>query len=1118
MPKPTDYDKTHLRNMAAIGTRIDRIFKKAAEEAAKIGVSIKDLPEDHIFTFDDYPATQKQIERLMTALQQSMETTIVNGVRSSWTLSNNKNNALVSRIFGDRVGDLSKEQYKRYFSTNGAALEAFLQRTEQGLNLSDRVWRYTTAFKREIELGLDLGIRSGESAAKMTRSLRQYLQHPDKLFRRVRDKHGNLKLSKAAAEFHPGRGVYRSSYKNARRLAATETNIAYRTSDHLRWQQMDFVVGIEIKLSNNHTLNGVPLTDICDTLAGRYPKDFKFVGWHPHCRCKAITVLKTEDEMAEDTSRILDGQQPTKSSVNTVRDVPASFKQWVETNTNRITHSRNLPYFIADNPRFVESALGKPGFLTTITLGDEKIRLSALIDECKVIATTDGKVYLHPGHGKGEKAVNLEFARWRAEAFGEEVVLLPNPQGVKSPDSYNVTRSVLEEYKKPKAASFNAIDRLIRDGSKQADYLIIEPLAMDLGALRNALNNRVKRCDNIREIRIKIGDLEAVYTRERIIHKGFKIKPGDFRNASTSRSRGSYPMGNEPGHIAMVDAKVADFFGLNKRTVTEIAAERHAARDAASIRRAWNERRINAIKSSVSKGLLPKECITELSALPQEQLDDRIAFLQKRAAKHEARTPKEIQAIKDAWAKTVKEHERIKRHGDMVLQLAKSWNEVDYSALEALIAQGKLTGMEAETRKVMDALKAMRAEEKALADLIPDVHGWHKTYTLAELREAHTSIQNTLDFWKTKYGANLATNSNLAKLKTELEQKIKFVENPGAFKAGAVQKKTWQVTKDSYTKLIDQVETRMELIKLDAQYQSLLGFSTTSKDFKHFITQAKAAIDAGDVKTAKSYIASAEWKKNSLEARRKGKSAGVNPTSSQFGNDAYTKARKDAAMWAQDTREADGRLRNKCGEVWRGASKAEREAIYGYTNSYCNINEPLRGLTYCGSETKRKQGLARIPHIEAVIDRSVYDFDMWLQRGDGMVALKKFGLTNWSSPSDADIMGLLGAEGVEGAFWSASVAKGKGFSGSIIFNIYAPKGTKAMYCEPFSAFGKGSGKNWDGIAGQSSFGYESEILIQRGTKFKITKIEKNGGTWYIDVDIIEQMPVAFPYIADYPFK
>ncbi|EJW89679.1 hypothetical protein EVA_22214, partial [gut metagenome] len=75
-----------------------------------------------------------------------------------------------------------------------------------------------------------------------------------------------------AAQFHPGRGVYRSSYMNARRLAATETNIAYRTADHLRWQDFDFVVGIRIVLSNNHTClgsDGKPhkFTDICDELS-----------------------------------------------------------------------------------------------------------------------------------------------------------------------------------------------------------------------------------------------------------------------------------------------------------------------------------------------------------------------------------------------------------------------------------------------------------------------------------------------------------------------------------------------------------------------------------------------------------------------------------------------------------------------------------------------------------------------------------------------------------------------------------------------------------------------------------------------------------------------------------
>lgn len=678
MPKPTEYDKTHLRNLAAIGTRIDRIFKKAAEEAAKIGVSIKTpLPDDRIFSFDDYPATQKQIERLMTALQQSMETTIVNGVRSAWTLSNNKNNALVSRIFGEDVGSLSKEQYRRYFSTNGAALDAFLQRQQQGLNLSDRVWRYTNAFKREIEMGLDLGIRTGESAAEMSRSLKQYLQHPDKLFRRVRDKHGNLRLSKAAQEFHPGQGVYRSSYKNARRLACTETNIAYRTSDYLRWQQMDFVVGIEIKLSNNHTLNGVPLTDICDELKGEYPKDFKFTGWHPHCRCHAIPILKTEDEMAEDTERILDGEKPKKTSVNTVRDVPDAFDDWIEEHSTRIEKGGNLPYFVKDNKKRVDKILG--------------------VEQ--------------------------------------------------------------EEYKTP----------------------------------------------------------------------------------------------------------------------LERAKERHDARtpaDIQEIQQAWNNHRIERLQQAVADGYLPKESIEGLSGLSQEELNDRIAFLQKTAQRHAERDPQTIQDIKDAWEAKKQRDRNTRLVADNVLKVAQDWQEVDFSKLQKLIADNNLTGMREEAKKVAQAIKAMRDEENALADLIPDVHGWHKMFSLSDLKEAHGKIVSTLDYWKAK-GYDLATDSNLSILKTELEQKIKFVENPGSFKAGLKAHKTWQVQQDSYIKLLDRVETRMEIIQLEADYKALLGFNTTSKDFKEFMAKAKAALDAGNPVAAKNYISSATYKKQNLEARRKGKSGSL---------------------------------------------------------------------------------------------------------------------------------------------------------------------------------------------------------------------------------------------------
>lgn len=146
----------------------------------------------------------------------------------------------------------------------------------------------------------------------------------------------------------------------------------------------------------------------------------------------------------------------------------------------------------------------------------------------------------------------------------------------------------------------------------------------------------------------------------------------------------------------------------------------------------------------------------------------------------------------------------------------------------------------------------------------------------------------------------------------------------------------------------------------------------------------------------------------------------------------------------------------------------EQDAIYGYTVSYHNINEPLRGLTYYGSQTSAQLGLQRIPLIEGIVNKSSYNFDIWLQRGDKLVALKKFGLANFSTATDAEIKALIGATGTEGAFWSMEVAKGTGFGGDVIFNIYAPRGTKMMYCEPFSGFGNGSGRNWDGIIKQQT--------------------------------------------------
>lgn len=369
--KKLTWEQQHLRNVARYERQIDDIYREAAREAASIGATIKAVKGDTLFSFADYPLTRKRVDSLLSGLTESVEAVILNGVRASWTLANNKNNELSQRVFGDNVGKLTQAQYRRYFSDNDEARQAFEQRKVNGMNLSNRVWRYTDQFKEEIEMGLDVGIRNGLSADQMARELNQYLQHPDMLFRRVRDEHGMLQLSQRAAAYHPGQGVYRSSYKNCRRLAATETNIAYHTADYLRWQDLDFVVGIEIHLSSNHTLlgqDGLPhdFTDICDELAGRYPKDFKFTGWHPHCRCYATSILKTPEELEEDTRKILNGEELDGESVNRVDDVPDEFKSWVQDNAARIVKANSLPYFMTDNTAYVTAAFTEKQASTVI--------------------------------------------------------------------------------------------------------------------------------------------------------------------------------------------------------------------------------------------------------------------------------------------------------------------------------------------------------------------------------------------------------------------------------------------------------------------------------------------------------------------------------------------------------------------------------------------------------------------------------------------------------------------------------------------------------------------------------------------------------------------------------
>ena len=345
-----DFDIAHYRATEQYANAVDNLFAIATSEIAR-AASKADFNPDKPFSFDDYPKVKAAMQATVASLTKKVQAVVETGSRKQWLFSCKKNDAFIKSVFD--TSKLKKSDLKAMMDKRLDALATFQGRKVAGMNLSQRVWKYTTQFREQIEHALDVGLGEGRSAQELSQDVRQNLQDPNRLFRRVRDKRGNLVLSKAARAFHPGQGVYRSSYKNAMRLTRSEINMAYRESDYQRWQNLDFVVGFEIMRSNHKPLCKCKT---CEKLVGRYPKTFKFVGWHPQCMCFAIPIMEdfySEGRRNDRVNRLkaaLNGTTAKKYiSPETIDKMPDGFNEWVDANKDKQKNWSSTPYFIRDN-------------------------------------------------------------------------------------------------------------------------------------------------------------------------------------------------------------------------------------------------------------------------------------------------------------------------------------------------------------------------------------------------------------------------------------------------------------------------------------------------------------------------------------------------------------------------------------------------------------------------------------------------------------------------------------------------------------------------------------------------------------------------------------------------
>lgn len=258
---------------------VESIYEDLNLEAAKIfGITDFTIDSDRPFMWSDYPQTRKRIRDLQERFVEDIGAVIYSGTSEEWKNSNEVQDLLANKVLQTYGATIGKKNYEILYQPNNDALKAFQQRKDKGFTISDKLWNQSILYKQELEEAISCAIQKGTSAITLSKQISKYLLDFPQLQKDYKERFGKASRSMDCE--------YRSI-----RLAASEINMAYRQAENLRWQQMDFVVGYEIKLSNNHTCNGKPFQDICDILAGKYPKDFQWTGWHPLCYSDDSEVL-----------------------------------------------------------------------------------------------------------------------------------------------------------------------------------------------------------------------------------------------------------------------------------------------------------------------------------------------------------------------------------------------------------------------------------------------------------------------------------------------------------------------------------------------------------------------------------------------------------------------------------------------------------------------------------------------------------------------------------------------------------------------------------------------------------------------------------------------------------
>ena len=350
-----------------------------------------------------------------------------------------------------------------------------------------------------------------------------------------------------------------------------------------------------------------------------------------------------------------------------------------------------------------------------------------------------------------------------------------------------------------------------------------------------------------------------------------------------------------------------------------------------------------------------------------------------------------------------------------------------------------------------------------------------------------------------------------------------------------------------------------------ADYDLKKGSIAAKKQY--YLEQMKKIEDAGNAATSYSYKKYAGYLKDLDDFEKNGQAysklfknledakkkvtdlapaPSINAGGGIFSSDLFTAEAKKASRKFTSRSEADKFHRKYLDSVWGNLTDDEKYGIWEYTRNSNPMNKSLSGYhdswsrssflgldkTDWGHEDSwrslpsvfKKYGKdghcnyhKAITDTTNAIQKCSLPEGVNLVRGSdkggfaGMIEGDLFSFDQAKSllnKSESEINKALKGQVIQNhAFTSTGIASGTGFGGDVAYRIYAPKGTHALYAEPQSYFGNTVGSNAKLYkAGQaySSVGGEAEVILQRGTEFRITNVSKVGGQITVDMEVVAQ--------------